>query len=281
MRGDPPVSRYARCAGREIHYLEWGAPDLPPVIAWHGLARVGVDFDPLARALAGRWRTIAPDTIGRGLSQWAADAGAEYNFAFYERIVLDLCDRLGVGRMRWIGTSMGGSLGMYLAGGALRGRIERLVVNDIGPELPRPAMERIAAYLGAPPAMDTVGELERYLREVYAPFGRIPDAQWRAMAEASFRRLPDGRVTTHYDPRIAGHFAAHPGDWRLWARHDAIAAPTLLLRGADSDLLSRDMAAEMARRGPRARLVEFPDCGHAPALADPAQIDAVARFLAE
>lgn len=284
MLGDPPVSKYLTCAGREIHYLEWGAADLPPVVAWHGLARVGRDFDALARELAPRYRVIAPDTIGRGLSQWvedgAAQGDAQYCFDVYEKIAIDLCDQLGMERLRWVGTSMGGSFGMWLAGGAMRDRISHLVINDIGPELPQAAIDRIVTYLGAPPDFETVGELERYLRTVYAPFGYIPGDEWRAMTEASFRRLPNGRVTSHYDPRIARQFVTHPDDWKLWDRYDSITAKTFLLRGEYSDLLSPEMTEEMTRRGPKAEVLQCAGCGHAPALNVPVQTEAIAAFLA-
>ena len=273
-------SHFATCEGREIHYLEWGDRRLPPVLAWHGLARVGMDFDVLARRLSDRFRIIAPDTIGRGLSQWAEHGDSEYCFAMYARIAVALCDQLGIETVRWIGTSMGGSLGIWVAGGSMADRITHLVINDIGPELPRPAMSRIATYLARPPVFDTISELERYLQTVYAPFGYIAPEQWRVLAKASARRLDNGKVTTHYDPRIAGHFEAHPQDWQLWQRYDAIAAHCLLLRGEDSDLLDPAMAEEMTRRGPQARLIRVAGCGHAPALNVPDQIDPIAAFLA-
>jgi pimeloyl-ACP methyl ester carboxylesterase len=283
MLGVPPVSKYAICAGREIHYLEWGRADLPPVVAWHGLARVGRDFDALARELAGRYRVIAPDTIGRGLSEWVEEGtefgDAEYCFDVYGRSALDLCDKLGIETMRWVGTSMGGSFGMWLAGGPLKDRISHLVINDIGPELPQAAIDRIVTYLGAPPEFNTLGELERYLRTVYAPFGYIPGDEWRAMTEASFRRLANGKVTSHYDPRIARQFVVHPDDWRLWERYDAITAKTFLLRGEYSDLLSPKMTEEMTRRGPKTTVLECAGCGHAPALNVPVQTEAIAEFL--
>lgn len=285
MLGDPPVSKYATCAGQEIHYLEWGRADLPPVVAWHGLARVGRDFDVLARELAAHHRVIAPDTIGRGLSQWAgvgeAAGDAAYQFEVYGRIAVDLCDQLGMETLGWVGTSMGGCLGMWLASDLLKGRMTHLVINDIGPELPRAAIDRIVTYVGDPPVLGSVGALERYLRGIYAPFGYIPGEEWRAMTEASFRRLEDGKVTTHYDPRIVRQFVVHPDDWRLWSRYDAITARTLLLRGEYSDLLSPEMTADMCSRGPKPALLECTGCGHAPALNVPVQTEAVAAFLAK
>ncbi|SQH19586.1 Alpha/beta hydrolase family [Bordetella parapertussis] len=169
---------------------------------------------------------------------------------------------------------------MHGAATALRGRITHLVLNDIGPTLPAPAIERILAYAGAPPAFDTVGELEAWLCSAYRPYGWLSDAQWRRMAETSIRRLPDGRVTTHYDPAIVGQFRHHPTDYERWSEYDSLRIPVLLLRGADSDLLLPEVAHAMTQRGPRARRIDFPDCGHAPALNVTAQIQAIADFLA-
>jgi len=275
-----PASRYMRCEGRELHYTEWGAADAPAVIMWHGLARTGRDFDELAQALAGDYRVICPDTIGRGLSQWSPDPVAEYRLDFYAALARALLDGLRLARVRWVGTSMGGATGMHAAATILRGRISHLVVNDIGPELPQAAIRRILDYVGAPPAFDTVTELEAWLRAAYKPYGWQSDEQWRRMAETSMRRLPDGRVTAHYDPTIVGQFSHHPDDYDRWEGYDSLRLPVLLLRGADSDLLLPEVADAMTRRGPRARRIDFPDCGHAPALNVAPQIDAIRQFLA-
>ncbi|MGB1005532.1 MAG: alpha/beta fold hydrolase, partial [Thalassobaculaceae bacterium] len=247
----------------------------------HGLARTGHDFAPLAAALAEDYWLIAPDTIGRGLSEWSRAPDSDYNFARYGDIAGDLLDHLGLDRVAWVGTSMGGSLGIYLAGGALRARIDRLVINDIGPELPAAAAERIATYVGAPPSFARVSELEAYFRLVYAPFGFIPEDQWRRMTESSVRRLPDGRITAHYDPAIVRQLQAVSADFTCWPEYDRIACPILILRGAQSDLLSAEMAAEMVARRPAARVVEIADCGHAPALTKDDQITPIADFLAQ
>jgi pimeloyl-ACP methyl ester carboxylesterase len=153
-------------------------------------------------------------------------------------------------------------------------------LNDIGPTLPQPAFDRISAYVGAPPDFATMTELEGYFRTIYAPFGAHTDAQWRHMAETSMRRLPNGRVMPHYDPAIVRQFHAHPRDFEQWEKYDALEMPTLVLRGAASDLLLADVAQAMMQRGPRAGVAEIPGCGHAPALNVPAQIAIVRRFLA-
>lgn len=272
------IDHFPVLAGLEIHVAEWGADNAETVVLWHGLARTGTDFAPLAAALADRFRVLAPDTPGRGLSQWATDADAQYSFALYERVAEEMCRHFGVDRMRWVGTSMGGALGIRLAGGAWRERISHLVVNDIGPELPAPALERILTYVGNPPDFATLAELEAYLRTVYTPYGWLPDAQWREMTLSSWRRRDDGRVTLHYDPRIVRQFVAHADDFHQWDAWTAIAAPTLVLRGEASDLLLPDMAARMTALRPATRLIEVPGCGHAPALNVETQVGPLRAF---
>lgn len=280
---DGPRSHYLRCAGREIHYTEWGAQHRNTVIAWHGLARTGRDMDVLAAHLstpADGYRVICPDTLGRGLSQWSPDPDAEYCLAFYVQLAVALVDRLGLDRFDWLGTSMGGSIGLVAAADALRGRITRLVLNDNGPELAQPAIARIRSYAGSPAAFATVTELEQYFRTVYTPYGFLTDAQWRHLTETSARRLPDGRVTPHYDPAMVQQFVRHPDDYQRWPEYDSLDLPVLCLRGESSDLLLPDTAAQMARRGPRARVETIAGCGHAPALNVPEQLELVSGFLA-
>ncbi len=294
-----PRSHYLELCGREIHYVEWGAGQTETLIAWHGLARTGRDMDDIARHLsrprpaaarhggaargdAGegrRWRVICPDTPGRGLSQWSPDPKAEYNLSFYTRLAAALVDALGIERCSWLGTSMGGAIGTLAAAGPLRGRIERLVLNDNGPSLARAAIERIRTYAGSPAAFATVSELEAYFRTVYKPYGWLSDAQWRRLTETSVRRLPDGRVTPHYDPAMVQQFIHHPDDYEIWSAWDTLDLPVLCLRGAESDLLLPETAEAMRRRGPRAVVVEVAGCGHAPALNTAEQFGIVERFL--
>lgn len=274
-----PRSRYLVCEGREIHFMDWGPEDAPVVLAWHGLARTGRDMDELAAWLSPRYRVLCPDTIGRGLSQWSPDPAQEYCLAFYARLATSLLDQLDIERVHWVGTSMGGAIGMVCAAGPLRGRIRRLVLNDIGPALAPAAVQRIRTYAGNPAAFDTVSALEAYFRTVYQPYGYLSDAQWRRLTETSVRRLPDGRVTPHYDPAMVQQFIHHPHDYDLWPVYDSLDVPVLCLRGADSDLLLPETAEAMRDRGPRAVVVTVAGCGHAPALNVPAQLDLVQRFL--
>ena len=274
-----PQSQYLVCEGREIHFLEWGAQHPHTVVAWHGLARTARDMDAIAAHLSQHFRVICPDTIGRGLSQWSPDPATEYNLAFYARLALSLVDQLAITQMHWLGTSMGGAIGLLAAAGALRGRIQRLVMNDIGPTLPQPAIQRILAYAGHPQAFATVGELEQYFRTVYKPYGWLSDAQWRHLTESSTRRLPDGRVTPHYDPAMVQQFVHHPNDHEQWEAWDSLTLPVLCLRGETSDLLLPETAEAMRERGPRAVVVTIPGCGHAPALNTPEQFALVERFF--
>ena len=273
-------SRYLVCEGREIHYTEWGEAHPEVIIAWHGLARTGRDMDDIAAHLSSRYRVICPDTIGRGLSQWSPEPKKEYCLDFYGRTAVALLNNLGIRSCHWIGTSMGGAIGLFLAAGALKGRIRRLVLNDIGPKIADAAVERIRSYAGKPPRFERLSELEAYFRTVYKPYGWLSDAQWRRLTETSARRLPDGGITTHYDPDMVLQFEHHPGDYDQWDAWDAIEAPTLCLRGEASDLLLAETAEEMKRRGPRAEVVTIAGCGHAPALNVPDQWSLVERFLA-
>ncbi|QNP48517.1 alpha/beta fold hydrolase [Diaphorobacter aerolatus] len=284
-------SRYAHCAGYEVHYMDWGTtlgPDAPVVVAWHGLARTGRDMDALAQFLVGQgFRVICPDTIGRGFSQWSRDPKAEYCLRFYARLARELFDVLGIARAHWVGTSMGGAIGTVCASGlfepSMRGRIASLVLNDNAPQLADAAIERIKSYAGTLPVFDTLGQLEQFFRAAYAPFGWLSDAEWRKLTETSTRRLSNGRVTPHYDPAITQQFTEHHDDYRLWAHYDVLDLPVTLLRGVDSDLVLAPTAREMQTRGPGARglleWVEVPGCGHAPALNVQTHFDAVLRCL--
>ena len=274
------MSKYVICEGREIHYTEWGADRSETVIAWHGLARTGRDMDDIAAHLAARYRVICPDTLGRGLSEWSPEPQKEYCLAFYARLAVALLEQLHIDRCHWLGTSMGGALGIHLAAGALKGRIRRLVLNDIGPKLGDAAVERIRAYAGNPPQFARVSELEQYFRTVYKPYGWLSDEQWRRLAETSVRRTAEGKVTPHYDPNMGMQVVHHPHDYDQWEAWDAIDVPTLCLRGESSDLLLAETADEMRKRGPRAVVVTIAGCGHAPALNVPDQFALVERFLA-
>lgn len=281
------TSHYLTCAGREIHYTEWGAQHQDVVIAWHGLARTGRDMDELADYLSTRYRVICPDTIGRGLSQWSPRPTHEYCLRFYARIAASLFDQLNIEKAHWVGTSMGGAIGTVCASGlyqpGMKGRIKSLTLNDNAPQLADVAIARIKAYAGNPPTFATVAELEAFFRVVYKPYGWLSDAQWQRLTETSTRRLPDGRVTPHYDPAMVQQFISHPNDYLIWDHYDAINIPVLCLRGAESDLVLRETTCEMLRRGPGSlgltRVIEIEGCGHAPALNVLGQLEKVSSFI--
>ncbi len=275
-----PRSAYVRSGAHELHVTEWGDPGKPLLVMWHGLARTGRDFDEAAFALSADYFVICPDTLGRGLSSWATDVAVDYSYASFGTHALAILDHYKAETLRWVGTSMGGLIGVTLAAGRLKGRISHLVVNDIGPSIPESATGRIASYVGNPPLFDTMAELETWLRTNYAPFGDNSDAFWRRMADTSSRRTDKGKVTVHYDPQIVTQLTLHKGDLDCWPQWDAIEAKTLLLRGAASDVLPVAVAEEMTRRGPKPELVEFAGAGHAPTLATPAEIMVLSRFLA-
>jgi pimeloyl-ACP methyl ester carboxylesterase len=276
----PARSRYVSCCGYELRVLEWGAPGAPPVVAWHGIARNAADFATIGNALADGFRVIAPDTIGRGLSQWSARPETDYTVPFYVRLAHSLFDELELERAGWIGTSMGGIVGLAAAATLLRDRISGLFLNDVTPAAPDlQGLRRIAAYMADPPCFDTVSEFETYLRAIYAPAGPRSDAAWRAAAESSLRRLPDGKVTTHYDPAIARAFEHLETTSDLWGAYDALTIPVFLLRGQRSDIATASDAALMETRGPKARVLELAGIGHAPWLDTPDQIAAVRGFF--
>jgi len=275
-----PRSLYLPIAGHEMHVTEWGDRDAPAVVMWHGLARVGRDFDTLAAHLAPLYRVICPDTIGRGLSSWSADPAADYTIEAYCGHAMELMDRLGIESARWVGTSMGGIIGMALAGTKETAPcIERLVINDVGPELNQEAVDRIKAYVTMVPEYASVAQYEAFLRIAYAPFGKLTDAEWRAMAEHSIRRRDNGKISAHYDPAVMIVFANSTEKFDMWEIYDRIACPTMLLRGETSDLLPSETAQAMTTRGPSPRLVTVPGCGHAPMLNTTDQIALVKAFL--
>lgn len=264
----------------EVHVTEWGTPGAPPLIMWHGLARTGRDFDEIAEALSDKYHVLCPDTIGRGLSSWAQTPEAEYCVEYYAGIAVDLMDQYGIERASWLGTSLGGLIGMRLASGPHADRLDCLIINDIGPEVPQDAIDRIVTYVSDQPVFATVTELETWLRSVYKPFGEAAPPFWRRMARTSARRRSDGMLTLHYDPRITIQFTASPDELKTWDRFDRITLPCHVLRGVTSDILPPAIAERMGRTGPRPAVTEFP-CGHAPNLSTPDDIALVRSLLHE
>lgn len=277
-------------------YWQWGNPASPRVVVCvHGLSRQGRDFDVLARALVdaaqGDLRVVCPDVVGRGQSDWLADPMG-YQIPHYAADMLALLAQLHtqapIVSLDWVGTSMGGLIGMVLCGQPglpLPVPVGKLVLNDVGPAIQWQALARIGTYLGNTGRFDSVQQAADAMWAISTSFGPHTPAQWMALSAPMVKPLPDGGFTLHYDPAIAVPFravtaeSAAQGEAALWALYDAVSARTLLLRGAESDLLAPDTAAQMTQRGPRARLVEFAGVGHAPTLVAPDQMATVRDFL--
>ncbi|MFY8094433.1 MAG: alpha/beta fold hydrolase [Niveispirillum sp.] len=263
-----------------LAYREWGTGERT-IICAHGLTRNGRDFDVLAADLADSLgaRVICPDVVGRGRSGRLANPD-NYGYPQYLADMAVLLSRLDVDQVDWIGTSMGGLIGMMLAA-QKDSPIRRLVINDVGPFIPKQALERIGDYVGLDPFFADLAAVEAYLRDHYAGFGALTDAQWRHMAETSSDEQPEGGYRLAYDPGIARIFQISAvSDVDLWPLWPLIRQPVLVVRGARSDLLLSDTAERMTREGPRARLYTVPDAGHAPALMAADQVAAVRDFLA-
>lgn len=259
-------------------YSVWGhAAAPPPVICVHGLTRNGRDFDRLAEMLRDEAQIFCPDIVGRGKSDWLSDP-ALYGYPQYVNDVTALIARTGKEQVDWVGTSMGGILGMLIAA-MPNSPIRRLVINDVGPFISVAALRRIGEYVSLMPEFNGVEQLERHLRQIYAPFGALTDDDWKHLAAHSHRKLPNGKLTLAHDPAIGKAFLALEKDVDFWDLYDRITCPTLLLRGTLSDILSAETAQEMTQRGPKAQLAEFPHTGHAPALMDATQITLIAEFL--
>ena len=280
--------RFVQCLSKagfhNMAYTEWGDPANPRVLVCvHGLTRCGRDFDDLARAMCDEYRVVCPDVVGRGQSDWLDDKSL-YVIPQYAADMVTLLARLDADTVHWIGTSMGGLIGMGLAA-QKRSPLQRLILNDVGPVLAAASLARIGEYLGSAPRFDDIEHAEQYVRLVSEPFGTLSDAKWRHLTVHTTRVGADGKVEFRYDPGIAAPYVAEMNsagvghDVEMWPLYDAVRCPTLVLRGERSDLLSAATAQLMTERGPRARVEVVPGVGHAPMLMAEAQIRLVRDFL--
>ncbi len=261
-------------------YSEWGAPDNPRVlICVHGLTRNGRDFDRLAGALAQHYRVICPDVVGRGQSGRLRNP-ASYAVPQYVADIVTLIARLNVESVHWVGTSMGGLIGMALAS-MENTPIRKLLLNDVGPLITLESLQRIATYVGTDPTWASFDEALAFVKLVSTPFGQLTDTDWLHLTEHSVSQRSDGRWGFLYDPAIASPFKATFADQDidLWPVYELIKCPTFVLRGADSDLLPRATWLEMGERGPRAKLAEIQGVGHAPMFLTEEQISITRDFL--
>lgn len=264
-------------AGVELGYLDWGDPAAPRrVVCVHGLTRNAHDFDSLAEALASRGcRVLAVDVAGRGRSSWLADP-THYAVPVYAAQLARFLELLGLTDVDWIGTSMGGLIGMVLAAGK-QPPMARLIINDIGPFVPMPALQQIQAYLGLDLRFKDRAELEAHLRKIHASFGPLTDAQWHKLAQGSARETPEG-WRLNYDPAIRKAFDAS-ADVAIWELWDQIRIPTFVMRGGESTLLTTRTLEQMQRRGPPVEVATISGVGHAPALMARDQIDVIEGWL--
>jgi pimeloyl-ACP methyl ester carboxylesterase len=262
-----------------VAYSEWGPEREEKVaVCVHGLTRNRRDFDELAKALQKNRRVVCPDIVGRGSSDWLADK-SQYNFITYCADMTALLARLRGKSVDWVGTSMGGQIGMILAAQA-NTPIERLVLNDIGPFVPKEAPRRLLAYAGTPPApFESLEAAEAYIREIYAPFGKLTDRQWAHLTRHSLREV-EGNYALAYDPGIVEPLRdMQRADFHIWPLWDRIRCSVLLLHGKESDVLLESTVEEMKRRGPHVEVVEIAGVGHAPTLMAPEHIRIVRDWL--
>lgn len=261
-----------------LSYVEWGAAGRESVICVHALSRNARDFDALAQALCDRRRVVCPDMPGRGKSDWLAEK-SDYAMPLYMADCTALLARLGVEHVDWVGTSMGGIIGMLMAGRP-NTPIRRLVLNDVGPFIPAAALKRISGYVGTDPHFASVEEGEAWMRRVMTTFGPLTDEDWRHLVMHGLRADPGGGFRLHYDPGIAKPmFDGGIEDVDLWAVWDAIRCPVLVIRGAESDLLPHEVVEEMKRRGPGCEVITYEGVGHAPMLMSREQIAPVVDWL--
>lgn len=262
-----------------VDYSEWGNPINPRVlICMHGLTRNSRDFDFLAEALSTHYRVICPDVVGRGTSEWLSHK-SDYGYPLYLADMAALIARAGVETVDWVGTSMGGIIGMMLAAQP-QTPIRKLVMNDVGSIVTGSALQRLAAYVGKPAAFSSIDEAEAYFRRTHFTFGPLSDAQWRHIALHGVSKWPDGQYRLVYDPGIAQTFSGAPiMDVDMSMIWNGVHCPTLVIRGAESDLLPVQTLNLMKLGHPALRIFEVPGCGHAPALMDATQINTIRDFL--
>lgn len=268
----------------KMAYKEWGDPQNPKVLVCvHGLTRVSDDFDKLARELCREYRVVCPDVVGRGRSDWLRDP-QYYQVPQYVSDMVTLLARLNAETVHWFGTSMGGLIGMGLAS-LKHNPISKLVLNDVGPALNPEALARIGSYIGEAIRFPSFDEAARYIREISRSFGPHSDEEWHKFTSDVLRQDADGQWIRHYDLALAKPFknstpeSLKHAETMLWMAYDAISCPTLLVRGAESDLLSHEAAQVMTARGPKAKLVELAGVGHAPTFVHEDQIAVAREFL--
>lgn len=264
----------------KMAYMEWGAQNKEVVICVHGLTRNSRDFDYLAKELSNHYRIICPDIPGRGKSEWLENAGL-YNYDTYVAIMKQFIEYLNVQEISWIGTSMGGLIGIILSATSEKQIIKNMVLNDIGPFIPEKSLRRIAKYTGMNPKFSNLEQAERYIRDILAPFGIKKDEDWKYITMHSIIEDKDGNIVLAYDPAIAKVFSNEDArkDIDLWNLWQKLNMNLLILRGTLSDILEKNTAERMVQNKDSAIVVEFENVGHTPALMDNDQINVIKNWL--
>lgn len=279
-----PTHSFINILDHEIHVTLWGDSKKPSLVMWHGLVRNCRDFDELAANLADEYFIICPDTIGRGLSSWSTKPEEEYNSGYYSKLAIALLDFFNIKKTAWLGTSMGGLIGMILASGNPEAsRLNCLILNDIGPEIPQAGLDRIREYVTVHfPRFKNYQEAEQAIKTTYAAFGPTSDKFWQRITRSSMRRTDSGQLTLHYDPKIAEVFtkaAEKAENLSIWELYNSITLPTHVLWGIQSDILNKEIIDKMQNSGPKPRITEFNDCGHAPSLSRETDIALIRDIL--
>ncbi|PCF95009.1 alpha/beta fold hydrolase [Vreelandella nigrificans] len=270
---------FVRVRELDIAVRIWNPTASRTLVAWHGLARHGGDFSALAQQLGREWRIIAPDTPGRGLSSWSLFPAHDYLYSHYITVALAILDHYEVQQANWLGTSMGGLLGMLLAADPQHSqRIDRLILNDVGPELNKQGLIALSSYFSVAHRFSSFPDLQSELKQHYASFGITQEKEWQELALNSARRLPDGSWTYHFDPRIGEQFI-HDTPRDTWAAWKNIRCPVMVIRGAESTLLDAETLPRMAEVQPSLKVLTVPNCGHAPMLNQAEQVIPIRQFL--
>ncbi len=272
---------------QRLHYTAWGNPAAQPVVCVHGLTRNARDFDFLANALSSDYYVLCVDVLGRGESSWA-EGSSEYAVLNYAQQLLELLNGLNLAKPHWIGTSMGGLIGLTLQLLAPQ-RLGKVVLNDVGPVIETAAVQRIAQYIGAAPHFESRAKALVYAKQVFASFGAVNDAQWAGLTDHYYLDQADGSVTVHYDPAVAivtkqqvaglNPEALTAGQAALWASLSSFQLPVLVLRGEHTDLLTPSTVNQMLASNPLVSAATIPNCGHAPHLMDSHQAQLIHQFL--
>ena len=273
------VLEFVRVRELDIAVRIWNPDAKRTLIAWHGLARHGGDFAALAQELGSEWRVIAPDTPGRGLSSWSLFPAHDYLYSHYITIAIALLDHYQLEHVDWLGTSMGGLLGLLIAADDQhRSRISRLILNDVGPELNKEGLIALSSYFGVTHRFNNFADLKAELTKHYASFGISREEEWRELALSSARRLPDGSWTYHFDPRIGEQFI-HDTPRDIWADWAKIRCPVMVIRGETSTLLDAETLPRMSEAQPSLKTFTVDGCGHAPMLNTAVQVAPIRHFL--